>query len=90
MDTAFVEFIEHHGSYPFKGGIIDEHTREDALGEHFDARGGTGAAFEAHTVAHGLPYRFAQHSGHAFCNLASGQPTRLKHQDATFATWLTE
>ena len=64
-----MEFVKKYHRYPFQCGVIDQHTTQDALGEHFNAGIATNALLKAYAVSYRLSYAFAQHGGHAFSNL---------------------
>ena len=68
-EVALMEFVKKYHRYPFQCGVIDQHTTQDALGEHFNAGIATNALLKAYAVSYRLSYAFAQHGGHAFSNL---------------------
>ena len=38
VQAAFVKFIENYAADTGQAGVLLQHSREDALGDHFDAR----------------------------------------------------
>ncbi len=82
MQVALVELVEHDGADVRPLGVVQQQAGEDALGQHFDARGGSDALLEADAVAHRLTDRLTELRGHVAGRRACGDAARLQHQDA--------
>ena len=82
VQAAFVEFIEEEDSDVFQRGVVLQQTRKQAFGDDLDASARGHLPVEAHAVANGLAYGFAEGGGHAYRYGARGEAPRLQHQDA--------
>ena len=82
IERTLVEFIEQHRSHARERRIVDDHARENALGDDLDAGLARDFRAEAHAQAHGFANRLAKIVRHARSGGARGEPARLEHQNA--------
>jgi len=80
VQTALVELVEQNRAYAFQTGIIQNHPREDALGDDLDSRLRPDAALQPGAVADGFAGRLIQAGRHPLRRRARRQPPRLQHQ----------
>ena len=76
-----MEFVEQERRDPVERRIVEDHAREDALGDKLDAGAARHLGTEAHAIADGLAHGLAQLIRHARSSGAGGQPARLQHDD---------
>ncbi len=81
VERALVELVEQHGGDAGERGIVEDETREHALGHHLDASCTRDFRAEAHTVADRHPHRLAQGRGHARRRGTRGEPAWLEHEN---------
>jgi hypothetical protein len=48
VERALVEFVEQHRPDALQRGILEDHAREDAFGDHFDAGSGRNERLHSH------------------------------------------
>ncbi len=85
VETALVELVEQHRRDPLERRVVQNHAREDALGDHLDARRRPDPALQAGAVADPAAGGLAQRRRHAFGRRPRRQPPRLQQQDAAVA-----
>jgi hypothetical protein len=78
-----VHFIENDKCSAIERWIILQTTRENSLGENFNASIGTDASLIAGLISHGVAWLLAQDVRHALCRCTRGQATWFQHDDAT-------
>ena len=83
VQAALVELVEQDRADSLQTRIIEDHPREDALGDHLDARPGADAAFHPDAVADRLPGLLAQHLRHASRRCPCRQTPGLQDDDPT-------
>ena len=81
VERALVELVEEDGANAGQRGIVEDEARENALGDHFDARFRSDARIEAGADADGFADLLAGQLRHAFGRGAGGQAARLQQQD---------
>ena len=82
LQVALVELVEDHAADVLERGIVLQPAREDAFGDHLDARRGTDARFESRAIADELSRLAACDLGQPTRHGACGDPARLQHDDA--------
>ncbi len=83
VERALVEFVEQHGGDAGQFRVVDDHPREHALGDDFDARPRRDQALQAHAQADRIADALVQGRRHPLGGGAGGEPARLQHQDFT-------
>ena len=81
VQVALMKFIENHQPHAFKRGVRLQPTRENPLGQHFNARCLRHLGIEADAIAHGFANGFVAQHAHARGGGARREPSRLQHQD---------
>ena len=76
-----MEFVEQHRRDALQRGIVEDHPREHALGDDFDAGARRDQALQAHAQADRLADLLAEVSRHARGGGARGEAARLQHDD---------
>ena len=82
VERALVELVEQNGRHAFERGIVEDHSREHALGHDLDARAFRCEAREPHAQADRLANLFPKRRGHAGGGGAGGETARLKQDEA--------
>ncbi len=77
-----VELVEQHRRHALERGIIVQHPKQHALGDHLDARGRAHLRLATDAIAEGRTHRLAAKRGHASRCRPRRQATRLQHHDA--------
>ena len=85
--AALVELVKNNGAHTFQGRIFYEHARQDALGEHLDARARADFTLKADSVSNGAAHRLSQQPRHPLGHLPGGHPPWLQHQDLALNGW---
>ena len=85
VEAALVEFVEENGCDAGKVRIVQDHPREDALGNDLDAGARGDLRLHPHAVAHRLAGLLAKRRGHASCCGACRETARLQHENAAIA-----
>ncbi len=80
---AFVDLVEDHQSDAGQFRVGLEPARQDALGDHLDARRRANPAFVAGLVSDGVTDLLAEDVRHPTRRRPGGQPPRFEHHDAT-------
>ena len=82
VQAAFVKFVEDDATDARQfGRIILEHARQDAFGDHFDARCAADAGFESRTKSDRAADSFSHQLRHAGCHCTRCDPARLEHEN---------
>ena len=76
FEAAFVHLVKQHRSDAGQFGVGDQHPRENAFGDDFDACRGRHLAVHAGAITDRRPYRFAGDFGHPLGGRARGEPAR--------------
>ncbi len=81
VERALMELVEQHRRNAVERGIVENHARENALGDDFDAGARRNQTLQTHTQADRLADLLAERSSHARGGGARGKPARLQHDD---------
>ena len=81
VKRALVEFVEQHRADARQRGVVENHAREHAFGDHLDAGARRDEALQAHAKANGLANPLAKARRHARRGGAGGEAARLQHDD---------
>lgn len=85
VEVALVEFVEEDGGDAGKAGVVLDHPREHALGDHLDPRPCRDLRVEADAVADRAADLLAERRRHPPCRAARGEPPRLEQDDPAVA-----
>ncbi len=77
-----MKFIEDHDAHTLQCRIALKHARQNAFGDHFDARIARHARIHPHPVADSATHTLAERLRHSGRHGARGEASRLEHEDA--------
>ena len=81
IQAAFMELVEDHAADARETRVVLQHPRENALGDHFDARLAAHACLEPGAKSDSAADGFAEQMRHAAGDGARRDAPRLEHQD---------
>ncbi len=93
VQAALVKFVEDHAADARESRVVLQHARENALGDHLDARLAAHPRFEPGAKPDAAADGFAEQMRHAAGDGARRQAARFEHQDLLAAqpgTWAQE
>ena len=76
-----MEFIQDHQPHAGQFRIVLQHAGENALGNHFKARGRANAGFGTHPITYRFARFFVQQFRQSLRHVACGEPARLQQDD---------
>ncbi|MNE12660.1 hypothetical protein D3C80_1054700 [compost metagenome] len=85
VQTAFMEFVEQHRPDAFQRRIVENHPREDALGDDLDARFRADPALKPGAITDRSARLLPKGRRHPVGRRPSRQPARLQHQHLLIA-----
>ena len=85
VEGALMEFVEENGGNPGEFGIVEDHARQNALGDDEDAGSRRCLALHAHGKADGFAGLLAEDFSHAAGGGAGGKPARFEQQNRAVA-----
>ena len=80
-EAALMKLVEDHDVDTVKGGILDQHTGENAFGHHLDAGITAHLGLKPHAITHRLANGFTEHGCHTGGYLAGGYTARFEHHN---------
>ncbi len=85
LEAALVQLVEDHAADTVQGGIVLQHSQEQAVGHDFDSGTRADLGVQPHAIADRLSDRFTEALRHASCRRPGRQPPRLLHDDLGYA-----
>ncbi|MNI46797.1 hypothetical protein D3C73_1012790 [compost metagenome] len=81
IEAAFMKFVEDQQAHAVERRVFLQASRQDAFGDHLNARVGADLAVEAYPVAHRFPDFFTQLAGQSLRRSQRSQASWLEHQN---------
>ena len=81
IETPLVKLVEDDAADAGQSGILLQHARENALGDHLYSRLAADARLQAGSKTDGTANRLLKERCHAVCHRACGNAARLEHHN---------